>query len=177
MGRYEVRFAGPVHDLTQRLKMSAARVNSKLSLEFHPLTDEVNDSVQKNRSAAWTASLFGLFAGLLAMIGVYGVTSYVASQRTREFGIRVALGAQPADVFRMIVGKIARLVFIGAALGVVIGYGAAQALREMLWGVTAVDPLTLVGVSTGMILVVALAAFLPARRAMRVDPLTSLRYE
>ena len=177
MGRYEVRFAGPVRDLTQRLKVSAARVNSKLSLEFHPLTDEVNDSVQKNRSAAWTASLFGLFAGLLAMIGIYGVTSYVASQRTREFGIRVALGAQRADVFRMIIGEIARLVFIGAALGMVMGYGAAQALRGMLWGVTAVDPLTLIGVSTGMILVVALAAFLPARRAMRVDPVTSLRYE
>jgi putative ABC transport system permease protein len=177
MGRYEVRFAGPVRELTQRLKVSAAMVNSKLSLEFHPLSHELDGSVQRNRSVAWTASLFALLAGLLAMIGVYGVTSYVASQRTREIGIRIALGARPANVFRLIMGEIATLVLIGVALGVVIGYGAAQALTGMLWGVTAVDPLTLIGVSTGMILVVALAAFLPARRAMRVDPVTSLRYE
>ena len=177
MGRYEVRFAGPVRDLTQRLKVSAAMVNSKLSLAFHPLSDEVDESVQRNRSVAWTASLFALFAGLLAMIGVYSVTAYVASQRTREIGIRIALGARPANVFRLVMGEIATLVLIGVALGNAVGYGAAQALRGMLWGVTAVDSLTLVGVSTGMILVVALAAFLPTRRAMRVDPMTSLRYQ
>jgi predicted permease len=177
MGRYEVRFPGPLRDVTQRLKMSAASVDPNLALEFHPLTDEFDAGVKQNRAVAWTATLFGLFAGLLAMIGVYGVTSYAASQRTREIGLRIALGAQPANVLRMILGETATVVFIGVALGAPAGYGVAQVLRGMLWGVTAADPLTLVGASAGMLLVAALAAFLPARRAMRVDPMACLRYE
>jgi ABC-type antimicrobial peptide transport system permease subunit len=118
-----------------------------------------------------------LFAGLLAIIGVYGVTSYAAAQRTREIGLRIALGAQPASVFRLILGETAIVVFIGVVLGAPAGYAGAQALRGMLWGVTAADPLTLAGASAGMLLVAALAAFLPARRAMRADPMTCLRYE
>jgi predicted permease len=177
MGRYEVRFAGPRRDLTQRLKTSAARIDPNLALDFQTLTDEFDAGIKQNRAVAWTATLFGLFAGLLAMIGVYGVTSYAASQRTREIGIRIALGGQPASVFRMILGETAIVVFIGVALGAPAGYGAAQALRGMLWGVTDADPLTLAGASAAMLLVAALAAFLPARRAMRTDPITCLRYE
>jgi predicted permease len=177
MGRYEVRFAGPLRDLTKCLKMSAAKVDPNLALEMHTLTDEFDAGVKQNRAVAWTATLFGLFAGLLAMIGVYGVTSYAAAQRTREIGLRLALGAQPASVFRMILGETATVVVIGVALGVPVGYAAAQALRGMLWGVTAADPLTLAGASATMLAVASLAAFFPARRAMRVDPMTCLRYE
>ena len=177
MGRYEVRFAGPLRDLTQRLRMSAAKVDPNLALEFHTLTDEFDAGVKQNRAVAWTATLFSLFAGLLAMIGVYGVTSYAASQRTGEIGIRIALGAQPASVFRMVLGETAVVVFIGVALGVPAGYGAAQALRGMLWGVTAADLPSLVSASSGMLLVAALAAYFPARRAAKVDPMVALRYE
>ena len=177
MGRYEVRFNGPLSAITKRLKVSAASVDSNLALEFHPLTDEIDASVQQNRARAWFGTLFALFAGLLAMIGVYGVTSYAASQRTREIGIRIALGAQPANVFRMILRETVVTVFVGIALGVAAAYYAAQALRGMLWGVTPTDTLSFGLAACLMLPVAGIAAFLPARRAAKVDPMVALRHE
>ncbi|MHB8486246.1 MAG: ABC transporter permease [Candidatus Acidiferrales bacterium] len=112
LGRYELRFASPLPNMRKRLQNSAASVDPQLILSFHLLSDELNNVIQRNRLTALIATFFGLLTGVLAMIGVYGVTSYATSQRTREIGIRMALGAQPGDVFRMILWEAIVIVFV-----------------------------------------------------------------
>jgi putative ABC transport system permease protein len=118
-----------------------------------------------------------LFVGLLAMIGVYGVTSHATAERTREIGIRMALGAERGDVFRRVLGQMMRVVCIGIALGLGAVVPAAQILRGAFWGVKPIDPLSLGIAICLMLLIAGIAAFFPARRAMRVDPMVALRYE
>ncbi|MFZ0641006.1 MAG: ABC transporter permease [Candidatus Acidiferrales bacterium] len=177
VGSYELRYAGALPDLMKRAKSAAAGVDTHLALNFHLLSDQINGVVKRNRVTALLAMFFGLLTAALAMIGVYGVTSYATSQRTREIGIRMTLGAQPGDVFRMILGETITVVFVGVALGVAAGLGAAQTIRGMLWGVTASDPLTFVSAGCVMLLVAGVAAFLPARRASKADPMIALRFE
>jgi predicted permease len=126
------------------------------------------------------AMAFTLFAGLalaLAMLGVYGVVSYAVARRTREVGIRLAVGAQPRALIRLLMREGVGLVSTGVAIGLLLGFGSAQVLRTLLFGVGAGDPLTFIGAPVLLMLVGALAAFLPARRASRLDPATVLRAE
>ncbi|HEY4133533.1 MAG TPA: ABC transporter permease [Gemmatimonadaceae bacterium] len=126
------------------------------------------------------AMAFMLFAGLalaLAVLGVYGVVSYAVARRTREVGIRLAVGAQPNALVRLLMGEGFALVAMGAALGLLLGFGSAAVLGSLLYGVRAGDPMTFVGAPVLLMLVGALAAFLPARRASRVDPASVLRAE
>lgn len=134
-------------------------------------------SVHRNRAMALIATAFGLFVGLLAMIGVYGVTSHAAAERTREIGIRMALGADRGDVFRMLLGEMMRVVCAGLAFGLAAVVPAAQLIRSTIWGVKPTDPLSIGFAICLMILIAGIAALLPARRAMRVDPMVALRYE
>lgn len=177
MSIFDVRFIGPLPDVTRRLKDSAAKIDSHVPLEFSLLTDQILEGIQRNRARAFLATFFGLFAGLLAMIGIYGVTSYAVAERTREIGIRIALGAQPRHVFRMILGETTVVVLIGVALGMAAGYDAAQAMRGMLWEISPGDPLSFGLAASLMLLVVEVAAFFPALRASRTDPMASLRCE
>ena len=120
---------------------------------------------------------FAAIAVVLAAIGLYGVIAYTVAQRTREIGIRTALGARPREVARLVLGQSMRTV----ALGLVVGVGGALAvsrlLSTLLYGVGATDPLTFVGVTLLLAAVAALASYVPARRAARVDPMVALRYE
>lgn len=177
VGNYEVRIAGAVPEMTKRLEGAAAIVDSHVVLKCEPLSNMFNGVLHRNRAMAMTAMAFSLFVGLLAMIGVFGVTSYATSQRTREIGIRMAFGAQPGNIFRMILNETMFVVFLGVAVGIAAGYWAAQGIRGMLWGVSASDPVTFVGAACVMILVAAIAAFLPARRAAKADPMIALRTE
>ncbi|MGH9865856.1 MAG: FtsX-like permease family protein, partial [Candidatus Acidiferrales bacterium] len=174
---YEVRFAGPLSDMSNRLKTSAASVDPQLALKVYLLADEINNTIHRNRAMALIAATFGLFVGLLAMIGVYGVTSYATAERTREIGIRMALGAQPGDVFRLILGETIMVVFVGVTFGVAAGFVVARTIRGMLYGVTPNDPLTFAFAACLMLLVAAIAAFLPAYRASKADPMVALRFE
>jgi putative ABC transport system permease protein len=118
---------------------------------------------------------FAVIAVLLAAAGLYGVISYSVSQRTQEIGVRVALGAVPRDVQRMVIGQAGRLIAIGAAIGLVASLAIAEAMRSILYGVSPLDPVTYSTV-LGVLAVVMLAAtYVPARRAMRIDPIRALR--
>jgi ABC-type antimicrobial peptide transport system permease subunit len=126
------------------------------------------------------AMAFALFAGLalaLAVLGVYGVVSYAVARRTREVGIRLAVGAQPQALVRLLMREGVGLVSAGVAIGLFLGFASAQVLRTLLYGVGAGDPLTFIGAPVVLMVVGALAAFLPARRASRVDPASVLRAE
>ncbi|HUI39267.1 MAG TPA: ABC transporter permease [Candidatus Nitrosotalea sp.] len=144
---------------------------------MHTLDQVVSDSVAMPRFRTVLLLLFAGFAVALAVVGLYGVMSYTVTQRTREIGIRMVLGAQRQSVYRLVVGQGMLLVAAGLAVGLVAAFGLVRLLQRFLFGVTASDPVTFVAVSILLTAVAACACFLPAHRASRVDPLVSIRYE
>ena len=137
----------------------------------------ISDSVSPRRFSSVLVAIFAGLALLLAAIGIYGVTSYTVSQRTQEIGLRMALGAQTHSVRHMILGQTLKLTLIGVAAGLTGSYLLAQFLASLLFGVGMHDPQTFLGVAALLIAVALAASYIPARRAMRVDPIVALRYE
>ena len=129
------------------------------------------------RLFGWMFSMFGVVALALASVGVYGVIAYGVSQRTQEFGVRLALGAQAADVIGLVIRNGAALALAGIGLGLVGAYGVTRVIQSLLYDVSASDPLSFIGVTLFLAAVALLASYVPARRATRVDPLTALRHE
>jgi putative ABC transport system permease protein len=122
-------------------------------------------------------SIFGGIGLILVTVGVYSVLAYTAAQRTREIGIRMALGAESNDVLKLVVSMGLRLVGLGVAIGLVVTFLVATFMKSMLWGVSVHDPATMAGVAALLLLTGVVACWIPARRASRVDPLVALRYE
>ncbi|MCM3872701.1 MAG: ABC transporter permease [Pyrinomonadaceae bacterium] len=146
---------------------------------FFPRTMEEHTSVVQApaKIAAVLFGLFGLIALFLAALGIYGVISYSSRQRIREMGIRVALGAQPLDVFKLILGEGLVLALIGVTIGLLASFALTRFLSSLLFGVSATDPLTFTSIALSLVAVALLACYLPARRATKVDPLVALRCE
>ena len=129
------------------------------------------------RMAAIIAGVFGALALVLAAVGLYGVMAYFVSQRTREIGIRLALGAQRIDVLRLVISQGLKLVAIGAAIGLAGAFATSQVVQSLLYGMSSTDPATFIGGTLLLSGVTVLACHLSARRAARVDPIEALRYE
>lgn len=140
-------------------------------------TDQIDRLIFNERLVARVSGLFGALALLLACIGLYGLISYEVARRTREIGIRAALGAERRDVLRLVLAQGMRLVLLGAAVGLVLALTLTRYAKDMLFGVKAADPATYVWVTVLLFSVALAACFIPARRAMRVDPVVALRYE
>lgn len=140
-----------------------------------PLTDVLSGTLSQNRIRAWLISIFSGIALILAGVGLYGVTAYMVSQRTREFGIRMALGAQPAQIWADILASGGRLAGIGAALGVVLAFMASQLIATLLYGVGSFDTVAYLSAAAVLFSVAMLACLVPGRRATSIDPARALR--
>jgi predicted permease len=173
-----VRAALPTASVIADVRAAAKSLDTKVQpIETDDLEGLLHVSLFANRIAATLATVLGALGMLLAGLGIYGVLSYSVSQRLREIGIRLALGAQTKDVLRLIVGHGLRLALVGAAVGALVSVMARRGMSSLLFGISATDPVTFVVVLCVVTLAAAFAAYIPARRAMRVDPMTALRHE
>jgi predicted permease len=166
------------------LSMAAAVKNTIASLDrglafgvVQTLDQQLAQSVSTQRFSMTLLALFGGLALSLAAIGVYGVTAYTAAQRTHEVGVRRALGAQPADIVKLVLGEGLRLGLVGVVVGIACALALTRVMRNLLYGVSATDPITFFAVSAVLVGVALAACYLPARRAARVDPIVALRFE
>ena len=169
------RDAGAV---TQALRASVARLDGSLALyDARLISDVFWEELASNRVIVGMFAVFGLVALLLASVGLYGVVSYAASQRTAEIGVRMALGASRASVLHLVLRDGARMLAWGLVIGVALALAVARVMSSALFGVSGTDPVTLVGSVLVLLAVGGLASFLPARRAAGLDPIEALRAE
>jgi ABC-type antimicrobial peptide transport system permease subunit len=138
---------------------------------------QIDNSLTTERMIASLCSIFGFLATLLAMIGLYGVMAYVVAQRTREIGIRMALGAVQSNVVWMVMREVLMLVAIGVIVGVPASIGLAKLAQSQLFGLSGHDPMTVVLAAIFLAIVACAAGYVPAWRASKLDPITALRYE
>ncbi len=174
---FEVRSAGAVEGLIPSVRSAIADVNREVSLEFGTLETQIKDSLLQQRILAMLSSFFGALALLLAMIGLYGVTSYAVARRQGEIGIRMALGAQKGSVIRLVLRDVAVVLAAGAALGIAAALAAGRLVTSLQYGVKPADPATLAAAAFVLATTAAIAGYLPARRASRLDPMAALREE
>jgi len=175
---FEVRTVGPPASLAETIKRTMQELDPQVPvLRLRTMNDVVDDSLTRERFVARLSGFFSLFALLLAAIGLYGILSYVVIRRTNEISVRMALGAQAPDVIRMVFRESMLLVVIGIAIGLGAALGTTRYISNLLYGLAPTDPVTISLAVLVMLIVAALASYLPARRASRVDPMVALRNE
>jgi putative ABC transport system permease protein len=173
-----LRSAGDTATVASAVRQQVRAVDSRLPVyDVKTMNQVLHTAVARPRFITLLLVVFAGVAVLLATVGIYGVMSYSVAQNTREIGIRMALGAQPRSVLKLVIGQGLILTLLGVAIGVAGALGLTRLMRSLLYGVTPTDPLTFVGVSVLLVLVAILACYVPARRATKVDPLVALRYE
>jgi predicted permease len=175
---FELRTTRSPRAFIPAVRSTVSRVNSTILIShIITQTEQIDQSLYQERLVASLSALFGALALLLACVGLYGLLSYEVARRTNEIGIRMALGAQQRQVLGLVVRQGLVLALIGALIGVAAAAGATRYLQSLLFGIQSTDPYTFAGVVAVLALVAILASYIPARRAMRVDPMIALRYE
>jgi putative ABC transport system permease protein len=173
-----VRSAVDPASLTSSIRAAVAAIDKDQPLfDIHTMQQLVDDSISTRRLTLVLLGIFSALAVILAAIGIYGVMAYSVALRTQEIGIRMALGAQQKDVLRLVLGQGARIAFFGVAIGLATAAALARLLSSLLFSVSASDPFTFATVAALLVAVALLACYIPARRALRVDPIIALRYE
>jgi macrolide transport system ATP-binding/permease protein len=174
-----IRTRGPAEDLIPTVRAELLAVDPSLDVkEISAVSTDINNTLAATRLASTLISIFGVVALLLASIGLYGVMAWMVSHRTREVGIRMALGAQPGDVLKLVLKQGLVLTLFGVAIGLLAALAATRLIdTQQLYGVSATDPFTFAVIALLLTAVSLLACYVPARRATKVDPLTALRYE
>ena len=175
---YVARTTGTTGDITGAIRHAAEKVVSSAALyDVRPMEEIVSRSISTQRLTMFLLSVFSALALILSAVGIYGVISYLTGQRTHEIGVRVALGASRRDVLRMVLGQGLKITLIGVGIGVAAAVGFTRLITTLIYGVGASDPLTFGAVAILLSGVALFACYIPARRAMRVDPIVALRYE
>jgi putative ABC transport system permease protein len=173
-----VRTAGDPTSITAAVRRETRTMDPAMPMfEVETLATQVSASLREERLLAMLSSGFGLLALLLSCLGLYGILSYAVAQRTKEIGVRMALGADRRDVLLLVLRDALRLVLFGAALGIPAALAAARLVASQLFGISAADPVAIGLATLALLGVAAVAGYLPARRATRVDPLMALRYD
>src|SRR5262249_2693279 len=177
-GNFVVRTAGDPYSVMPAFKRAIFGINGRMVMfNAESMEDLINDSLAGRRFTRLLLTVFAGLALILAAVGIYGVVSYAVNQSTHEIGVRVALGADRRQVLAMVLGGAIKMALAGIATGTVAAMAATQALRSLLFGVSALDPMTFGGVSVVLLLVALLASYIPALRATQVDPMIALRRE
>ena len=160
------------------LRGAVAAIDRSMPVDrIEPMDSLVAGSVAQPRFRAVILAAFSLLALVMASIGIYGVMNYLVVQRTREFGIRLSVGATRADVLRLVLGRAAALIAVGTCVGLAGAAGLVRFIATLLFGTTPLDPLTFAAVPILLASVALAASYIPARRATRIDPMVALRYE
>ncbi|PYU79623.1 MAG: hypothetical protein DMG50_23310 [Acidobacteria bacterium] len=173
----DIRASGPLPQVAAAIQKELQPKLPDAPVEVRALSEQVNAAMVQERMMATLASGFGALALMLACLGLYGLLDYTVARRTKEMGIRMALGARPGRLIRMVVRGAVQLVVLGIALGLPAAWAASQWVKSMLFGLTPADPATIAGSALLLAIAALLAAYVPARRAANVDPMVALRWE
>jgi putative ABC transport system permease protein len=173
--RFILKPRGEIDAVIPAAARKIAEVNPSIDVEFSVLSDTIRGRLVRERLMAALSVAFGLLAALLAAVGLYGVMSYTVARRSNEIGIRLAMGARGIDVLKMVIAEAGWMVGIGVLIGVALGLGAAKAASTLLFGLQPTDPVTLTAAIALLASIGLIASYLPARRASKLDPMTTLR--
>jgi putative ABC transport system permease protein len=175
---FVIRTIGDPMQVAASARREVQRLDAALPVRnVRPMAEVLSRSIAQERFNVSLLSLFATIGLILAAIGIYGVMSYAVTQRTHEFGLRIALGAQMKDVLRLVIGNGMTLALIGVAIGLAGAFALTRLMTTLLFGVTPIDAAAFATVSILLLTVALVACYIPARRAMRVNPLIALRYE
>jgi len=175
---FEVRSAGNTAEVTAGIQRAVAEMDRMLPVtNLKTQQAQIDDSLAQEHLFASLVSLFSAITLALACVGLYGSVAYTVTRRTRELGVRMALGANRAAVLRMLLGQVAVTVGVGLAIGLPATWMLTRVIESQLYGIKAHDPISMAMACAGVVGVAMVAALLPARRAMRIDPVRALRYE
>ncbi|MGC2400484.1 MAG: FtsX-like permease family protein [Acidobacteriaceae bacterium] len=172
-----LRSAAPAGEIVSAARGIFHQSAPNVPVKFSTFAEDMGGWLADRRFLLLLVGLFACIALILAGVGLYGVVAFSVAQRTREIGIRMAVGAQRSDVLRLVLGKGARMALIGVAIGIGASLAITRLMSSLFFGIGANDPLTFASVALLISLVALAASYIPARRAMRVDPVKTLRYE
>jgi ABC-type antimicrobial peptide transport system permease subunit len=174
----EIRTVGDPTSVTGEVRQAIHQIDSNLPItNVTTLAAQVSNSMGPQRLISALTGFFGIVGLALACVGLYGIMAYSVARRTHELGVRMALGAQKGEILKMIMAHGLRLTLIGLAIGAAGALALTRLMTNLLYGVRPSDPLTFTAVSLLLMMVALLACYIPARRAMKVDPMVALRYE